>query len=218
MLDARRARDRMVDAQIARRGVKDQSVLEAMRSVPREKFVAAGFEELAYDDAPLPIGEGQTISQPYVVALMIEAAALEPADKVLEVGAGSGYAAAVMSRIARKVHAIERHETLGKTAMKRLAELGYDNVELKIADGTSGWPEAAPFDAIVVSAGGPSVPPALKQQLDIGGRLVIPVGAGQRSQRLTRITRLGASRFKEEDFGGVAFVPLIGEAGWATES
>jgi protein-L-isoaspartate(D-aspartate) O-methyltransferase len=153
-----------------------------------------------------------------VVALMIEAAALEPADKVLEVGAGSGYAAAIMSRIARKVHAIERHETLGKTAMKRLAELGYDNVELKIADGTGGWPEAAPFDAIVVSAGGPSVPPALKEQLNIGGRLVIPVGAGQRSQRLTRITRRGASRFEEEDFGGVAFVPVIGEAGWATES
>lgn len=218
MLDARRARDRMVDAQIARRGVKDQFVLEAMRSVPREKFVAADFEEFAYDDAPLPIGEGQTISQPYVVALMIEAAALEPADTVLEVGAGSGYVAAVMSRIARKVHAIERHEALGKTAMKRLAELGYDNIELKVADGTGGWPQAAPFDAIVVSAGAPSVPPALKEQLEIGGRLVIPVGAEQRSQRLTRITRLSATRFEEEDLGGVAFVPLIGEAGWAAQS
>lgn len=217
MLDIRQARDRMVDAHIARRGVKDHVVLEAMRSVPREKFVEEGFEEFAYEDSPLPIGQGQTISQPYIVALMIEAAELEPTDKVLEVGAGSGYAAAVMSRVARKVHAIERHQALGESAARRLAELGYDNVELKVADGTRGWPEAAPFDAIIVSAGGPSAPPALKEQLEIGGRLIIPVGAEQRSQRLTRITRVGATRFEEEDLGAVTFVPLIGEAGW-TES
>lgn len=215
MTDLRQAREKMVRTQIAGRGITDRAVLDVMRTVPRERFVKPDHDRFAYDDGPLPIGEGQTISQPYVVALMIEAARLGPADVVLEVGAGSGYAAAVMSRIAKRVYAIERHATLGEAAAKRFEELGYDNIELKVADGTRGWPEVAPFDAIIVSAGGPSAPPALKDQLAIDGRLIIPVGPAQRSQRLIRITRTGATLFEQEDLGAVAFVPLIGEAGWS---
>jgi protein-L-isoaspartate(D-aspartate) O-methyltransferase len=157
MLDLARARERMVDAQIARRGVRDARVLEAMRRVPREAFVESGFEEFAYEDGALPISEGQTISQPYIVALMIEGAELKPGESVLEVGAGSGYAAAVMSQIADRVYAIERHASLVDAARRRFRKLGYDNIELRAGDGTRGWPEAAPFDAILVSAGGPAV-------------------------------------------------------------
>lgn len=217
MPDMSDARDRMVEAQIGSRGVHDRAVLAAMRAVPREEFVKPSYRELAYEDAPLPIGKGQTISQPYVVALMIEAAQLKPSDKVLEVGAGCGYAAAVVSRIARSVYGMERHAELGEAARRRLARLGYGNVEIRIGDGTMGWAEAAPFDAIIVSAGGPSAPPALKEQLGPGGRLIIPVGDDPRSQRLLRITRLGASEFKEEDLGAVMFVPLVGEQGWTEE-
>src|SRR5215207_7224410 len=197
MLDLSRARDRMVDVQIARRGVRDPQVLNAMRQVPREAFVEPGFEEFAYEDGPLPIGEGQTISQPYIVALMIEAAEMKPGDRALEVGAGSGYAAAVMGQIADRVYAIERHPSLVEMARKRFSGLGYDNIKLRIGDGTMGWPEAAPFDAILVAAGGPGVPAALKQQLAIGGRLVIPVGSEERQQRLMKITRKGPTEFEE---------------------
>src|SRR6266705_1116867 len=182
MLDLSRARDRMVDVQIAARGVRDRYVLEAMRRVPRDAFVEPGFEEFAYEDGALPIADGQTISQPYIVALMIEAAEVKPGDHVLEVGAGSGYAAAVMSQIANRVYTIERHPSLGKSARQRFSELGYDNIDLRVGDGTRGWPEAAPFDAILVAAGGPDVPAALKDQLAIGGRLVIPVGEEARYQ------------------------------------
>src|SRR5882724_7160045 len=182
MPDRARARNQMVTTQIARRGVRDPQVLEAMRSVPREIFVGPGFEEFAYEDGPLPIGQEQTISQPYIVALMIEAAELKPGDRVLEVGAGSGYAAAVMSRIAARVYAIERLETLVDAARRRLEKLGHGNIELRVGDGTRGWPEAAPFDAILVAASGPEVPSALKEQLAIGGRLVIPVGEEERYQ------------------------------------
>jgi protein-L-isoaspartate(D-aspartate) O-methyltransferase len=217
MLDLARARDRMVDVQIARRGIRDPYVLEALRRVPREAFVEPGFEEFAYEDGPLPIGEGQTISQPYIVALMIEAAEVKPGDSVLEVGAGSGYAAAVMGQIADRVYAIERHPSLGKSAQQRLKKLGYDNIELRVGDGTRGWPEAAPFDAILVAAGGPEVPPALKGQLAIGGRLVIPVGEEERYQTLIKLTRKSESEFEEENLGAVAFVPLIGEQGWAED-
>src|SRR2546430_3891894 len=188
MLDLARARERMVDVQIAGRGVRDRCVLEALRRVPREAFVEPGFEEFAYQDAPLPIAEDQTISQPYVVALMIEIAGIKPGDRVLEVGAGSGYAAAVMSQIADAVYTIERHPSLGKSARKRVRKLGFDNIELRIGDGTLGWPEAAPFDAILVAAGGREIPAALKQQLAIGGKLGIPVGeAGRRPTRLRGI-------------------------------
>jgi protein-L-isoaspartate(D-aspartate) O-methyltransferase len=188
-----------------------------MRRVPREAFVEPGFEEFAYENSPLPIGEGQTISQPYIVALMIEAAELKPGDRVLEVGAGSGYAAAVMSRIASSVHAIERHPSLGEAADQRFRRLGYDNITLRVGDGTLGWPEASPFDAILVAAGGPAAPPALKEQLAVGGRLVIPVGSDERQQKLLKVTRRNATEFEEENLGGVMFVPLIGEQGWAED-
>lgn len=214
MLDFEHARQRMVEAHIARRGVRDDRVLQAMRLVPRERFVDKGLEEFAYEDSPLPISEGQTISQPFIVAHMIEAAELEPADRVLEIGTGSGYAAAVLSRVARQVFTIERHGVLAEIAKRRLDALGYRNVEVRTGDGTKGWPEEGPFDAIIVTAGGPAAPAALKEQLDIGGRLIIPVGREPRSQRLVRITRVAAAKFEEEDLGGVVFVPLIGAQGW----
>jgi protein-L-isoaspartate(D-aspartate) O-methyltransferase len=217
MLDLSRARNRMVDIQIAGRGINAPHVLQAMRRVPREAFVGPGFEEFAYEDGPLPIGEGQTISQPYIVAWMIGAAELKPGETVLDVGAGSGYAAAVASLIAKRVFAIERHRTLGDLARKRLQELGYDNIDLRIGDGTKGWPEKAPFDVILVAAGGPEVPRALKEQLTIGGRLVIPVGYDGWSQTLRKLTRTSETDYETEDLGSVMFVPLIGEQGWAEE-
>ncbi|MBB3236236.1 protein-L-isoaspartate(D-aspartate) O-methyltransferase [Phyllobacterium endophyticum] len=218
MLDLSRARDRMVDMQIARRGINDPHTLEAMRRVPREAFVEAGFEEFAYEDSPLPIGEGQTISQPYIVAHMIAAAAIKPGETVLDVGTGSGYAAAVASQIADRVYTIERHPPLAEAAGRRLHELGYDNVEVRVGDGTKGWPEAAPFDVILVAAGGPEVPRALKEQLVTGGRLVIPVGLDETSQRLLKLTRTSQSDYETEDLGAVMFVPLIGEQGWSDGS
>ena len=208
MLDFSRSRN-----QIARRGVNDPHVLDAMRRVPREAFVEPGFEEFAYKDSPLPIGEGQTISQPYIVARMIEAADLRPGETVLDVGAGSGYAAAVASQIADRVYAIERHRSLTELARRRLHELGYDNIDLRTGDGTKGWPEAAPFDVILVAAGGPEVPRALKEQLAIGGRLVMPVGPDEMSQTLRKLTRIGETDYETEDLGAVMFVPLIGESG-----
>jgi protein-L-isoaspartate(D-aspartate) O-methyltransferase len=217
MQDLRRNRERMVDVQIARRGVRDSRVLSAMRLVPRERFVEAGFEEFAYEDGPLPIGEGQTISQPYIVALMIEAAEVKPGDRVLEVGAGSGYAAAVISRIAKQVYAIERHASLAASAKARVEKLGYDNIDLRVGDGTRGLPDAAPFDAILVAASGPEVPQSLKDQLTIGGRLVIPVSEQMWRQSLRKVTRTSATDYEEEDLGAVSFVPLIGKQGWAED-
>ena len=211
----RLARDRafMVERHLEARGITDPHVLRAMGEVSREAFVSEPLAEFAYEDAPLPIEAGQTISQPYIVARMVELAELRPGDKVLEVGAGSGYAAAVMGRIAAHVYAIERHEELATQARAREAKLGYTNVEIICADGTKGWPEAAPFDAIIVSAGGPKVPEALKRQLAIGGRLVIPVGRGIH-QTLMLVRRTGEDSFEQEDHGAVTFVPLIGEEGW----
>jgi protein-L-isoaspartate(D-aspartate) O-methyltransferase len=208
-------RDRMVDVQLARRGIRDIRVLDAMRRVPRERFLEAGFEEFAYEDGALPIASGQTISQPYIVAAMIEAAELKPTDKMLEVGTGSGYAAAVASRLAEIVHTIERHGSLARTAADRLAALGYANCVVHTGDGTRGLPDEAPFDAILVTAGGPSVPETLKRQLAVGGRLIIPVGTFEDEQVLLRITRRSARDYDEETFGAVRFVPLIGEQGWA---
>jgi protein-L-isoaspartate(D-aspartate) O-methyltransferase len=217
MFDHAAARAQMVDRQIARRGLTDARVLAAMREVPREMFVPESLAAHAYDDGPLPIEAGQTISQPFVVAIMIEAAEIAPGDRVLEIGAGSGYAAAVMSRIAAQVYAIERHASLADSAAARLQQLGYANVEVRAGDGTHGWPEAAPFDAIIASAGGPAIPQALKEQLDLGGHLVMPVGDSPRVQRLIKVTRAGANLFVEEDLGAVAFVPLIGAHGWKEE-
>ena len=207
----------MVDAQIAGRGVRDRAVLEAMRKIPREAFVAARLREQAYDDTPLAIGEGQTISQPYIVALMLEALAIAPGDHVLEVGAGSGYAAAVASRLAAHVDAVERHAVLAAAARERLARLGCANVAVHEGDGSIGWPAGAPFDAIIVSAAGPHLPAALREQLALGGRLVMPVGDRGWGQRLLKLTRTGADAFAQEDLGGVVFVPLVGAQGWARD-
>jgi len=212
-MDAAQARNRMVDAQIAGRGVADPAVLKAMRLVPREAFLGPDFAEYAYEDRALPIAEGQTISQPYIVGAMLAGAELESRDTVLEVGAGSGYAAAVASRIAAKVFAIERLAALTEAARERLSALGIDNVELRTGDGSLGWPERAPFDAILVSAGGPRIPEALKAQLATGGRLVIPVGP-EDEQRLVRLTRTNENGFRRDDLGAVRFVRLIGAGGW----
>jgi protein-L-isoaspartate(D-aspartate) O-methyltransferase len=217
MSDLRNKREEMVRTQIAARGVRDPRVLEAMRTVPREGFVPPELAEFAYNDSPLPIESQQTISQPYIVALMTEALALEPGDRVLEIGTGSGYAAAVLARIAREVYTVERHEELARVASRRLRTLGFENVHVLHADGTLGWPDHAPFDAIVVAAGGPKIPPSLIEQLAIGGRLVIPVGEGRDFQKLVRITRTADGRLQEEDLGEVRFVPLIGVQGWEPE-
>lgn len=207
-------RKRMVEIQLAGRGIRDARVLDAMRQVPREAFVEDGFEDHAYEDAPLPIAEGQTISQPFVVALMAEAAQIKAGNRVLEIGTGSGYAAAVIGRIAGKVFTIERHPTLARTAEARLRKLGCDNVAVRTGDGTLGWPEEAPFDAIIVTAASPEVPEALKQQLRVGGRLIVPAGHSTHEQRLLKLVRRGDDAFEQEDLGGVLFVPLIGAQGW----
>jgi len=207
-------RERMVRDQIAIRGVRDPAVLAAMRQVPREEFVGPELRRRAYDDSPLPIEDDQTISQPYIVALMLDAATIGPDDRVLEIGAGSGYASAVASLIAARVVAIERHAGLAVSAAERLARLGFANVEVHHADGSGGWPAAAPFDAILVAASGPRIPQVLRGQLAPAGRLVMPVGESTWSQRLVRVTRRGDDAFEEEDLGGVVFVPLLGEHGW----
>ncbi len=204
----------MVETQIAARGVRDPRVLQALREVPRDRFLPEHLAPLAYEDAALPIDEGQTISQPYIVAAMAEALELEPADRVLEIGTGSGYAAAVLARLAAEVYSVERHAALAETAARRLTELGFENVHVKHGDGTEGWPEHAPYDAIAVAAGGPEVPPPLAEQLAIGGRLVMPVGATQHAQTLIRVRRTGEHQYAREALGECRFVPLIGAAGW----
>jgi protein-L-isoaspartate(D-aspartate) O-methyltransferase len=209
-------RKEMVERNIAARGVRDELVLEAMRNVPRELFLPEELREFAYEDSPLPIAGDQTISQPYIVAFMAEALMLKGGEKILEIGAGSGYAAAVLSAIAADVYTVERVAELATKAADNLAELGYDNVHVLHGDGTKGWPEHAPYDAIVVAAGGPQVPESLKEQLKIGGRLVIPVGADQRAQELVRVIRVSKNEYRSEDIADVRFVPLIGEEGWAS--
>ena len=217
MSDFSELREGMVDYQIAARGVRSEKVLNAMRKVPREQFVPEGVREFAYEDSPLPIEAGQTISQPYIVAFMAEGLALEGGEKVLEIGAGSGYAAAVLAEIAGEVYTIERVEELATSAASTLAESGYDNVHVLHGDGTLGWQEHAPFDGIVVAAGGPEIPDSLKQQLKIGGRMVIPVGDNRQFQELLRVTRVSETKFETEDLAAVRFVPLIGAEGWETE-
>jgi protein-L-isoaspartate(D-aspartate) O-methyltransferase len=209
-------RKEMVERDIVARGVRDGLVLDAMRKVPRELFLPKNLREFAYEDSPLPIAGQQTISQPYIVAFMAEALMLKGGEKVLEIGTGSGYAAAVLSEIAASVYTVERLGELADKAAATLAELGYDNVHVLHGDGTRGWPEHAPYDAIVVAAGGPQVPESLKAQLKIGGRLVIPVGADQRNQELVRVVRVSKDKYRSEDIADVRFVPLIGEEGWVT--
>lgn len=207
-------RAEMVRRHLAGRDITDPDVLRAMGTVPRERFVPASERSHAYADRALPIGAGQTISQPYIVALMTQALEVDGSSRVLEIGTGSGYAAAVLGEVAAHVDTVERHHDLAATAAAVLADLGYGNVSVHEGDGSLGWPDGAPYDAIVVTASGPSVPEALVDQLADGGRLVLPVGRGSWEQRLVRVRRQGTS-VVEDDLGGVAFVPLIGEQGWS---
>jgi len=205
--------DIMIERHLKGRGVKNPDVLKAMREVPREAFLPEKMAEFAYEDSPLPIGQGQTISQPYIVAVMTEL--LEPSenDRVLEIGTGSGYAAAILSRIVSEVYTVERYEDLAAEAEEKFRRLGYDNIHVLHSDGTLGWPENARYDAIVVTAGAPKVPQPLKEQLAVGGRLVIPTGSS-RTQELIRIRRTAEDVYEEQDLLTVRFVPLIGAAGW----
>ena len=213
-MDFTELRERMVRRQIEARGIDDEGILRAFLEVPREAFVSGEYAHLAYDDHPLPIEAGQTISQPYIVALMIEAARIRPGDAVLEIGAGSGYAAAVISRIADRVVAIERHAELAGIAAERMRRLDYSNVMILEGDGTRGCPDEAPFDAILAAASGSHVPERLIGQLAPGGRLVMPIGDQGWAQRLVKVTKNDDGSFVREDLGAVRFVPLIGEEGW----
>lgn len=207
----------MVQYQLAARGICDKRVLLAMEKVPREQFVPKQVRNYAYHDGPLPIAEAQTISQPYIVALMIEALALEGGERVLEIGTGSGYSAAVLSEIAGEVYSIERLAGLAKAAATRLANLGYNNVYVIQVDGTQGWPEYAPYDGIVITAGAPHVPETLKSQLKTGGRLVIPVGPDCYHQKLVRLIKLPGQHYEIDELALVRFVPLIGAEAWDEE-
>lgn len=205
-------RSRMVETQIAARGVKDERVLSAMRSVPRHLFVPAAYRDVAYSDCPLPIGRGQTISQPYIVAVMTELLAVKPEDRVLEIGAGSGYQAAILARLAKTVISIERINEVAEMARENLSRFGIGNVKIVTGDGTIGYPEQAPYDAVLITAATPEVPPPLIDQLAEGGRLVAPVGSRD-LQELVRIIKKKDQAIREF-FGGVVFVPLLGRYGW----
>ncbi len=209
----RHARERMVRNQIAARGIKDARVLEAMLKVPRHLFVEEALKDQAYGDYPLPIGEGQTISQPYIVALMTEALELKGNEKVLEIGTGSGYQTAILAELARWVYSIERYPELARRARRLLDALGYKNVSIRVGDGTLGWPEKAPFEAIIVTAAGPKIPEPLWEQLAEGGRLVMPIG-DEWSQNLIKVVKKGGKLYKE-DLGAVRFVKLVGKYGFA---
>ena len=204
-------RQAMVEHDIKGRGIRDRRVLEAMGRVPRHLFVDERLRSQAYADHPLPIGEGQTISQPYVVALMTEALRLRPSDRVLEIGTGSGYQAAVLSELVKEVYTIEIRKPLAEMAEKRLGELGYRNVRVRYGDGYFGWGERAPFDAIIITAAANHIPPPLIRQLKDGGRLILPLGSTVYSQTLTLVTKRG-ERLAVEEMGAVAFVPMTGEA------
>jgi protein-L-isoaspartate(D-aspartate) O-methyltransferase len=215
MIDFPKARLRMVEEQIIGRGIRDPRVIAAMKKVPRHLFVEEALQSQAYSDHPLPIGEKQTISQPYMVALMTEALKLEGREKVLEIGTGSGYQTAILSELAANVFSIERIRSLAIRARKLINELGYFNAEIRFSDGTSGWPEESPFDAITVTAGAPNIPQPFIDQLTMGGGLVIPVGDAY-SQELFRITKTEEG-IKKEDLGGCRFVKLVGKHGWEGE-
>ena len=207
-------REAMVERQLRRRGIDEPHILDAFREVPREAFVSARHAHSAYGDHPLPIEAGQTISQPYIVALMIQAADIKPGDVVLEVGSGSGYAATVIGRIAAKVVGIERQHELVDVAQERVRRLGYDNIKIVEGDGTRGWPDEAPYDAILAAASGSHIPGPLVDQLKVGGSIVMPVGSPGWAQNLVKATRRADGTIEQSDLGGVRFVPLIGEEGW----
>jgi protein-L-isoaspartate(D-aspartate) O-methyltransferase len=213
MTDYEKARLKMVKNQLAARGIRDQRVLEAMSEIPRHEFVPPALEHEAYDDNPLPIGEGQTISQPYIVALMTQMMGLEGGEKVLEIGSGSGYQCAILCKMAARVYTVERSPSLVRRAERILTDLGFENFLMKEGDGSEGWMEYAPFDAIMVTAGSPKIPETLIEQLTDRGRMVIPVG-NRYSQVLKRITKVGDT-LKEEEGAGCRFVDLIGAHGWA---
>jgi len=215
MIDFPKARLKMVEEQIVSRGIKNAKLIAAMEKIPRHLFVEEALQSQAYSDHPLPIGEKQTISQPYMVALMTEAMLLTGKEKVLEIGTGSGYQTAILAELSEKVFSIERIRPLAIRARKLLYELGYFNVEIKIFDGTFGWTEESPFNAIIVTAGSPDIPQPLIDQLAMGGRLVIPVGDAF-VQDLFRVTK-AEEGIKKEDLGGCRFVKLIGKYGWETE-
>jgi protein-L-isoaspartate(D-aspartate) O-methyltransferase len=214
MIDLDALRTHMVEAHLAKRGISSPRVLDAFRAVPREAFVSDDLAPLAYEDGPLPIGEGQTISQPYIVALMVDSLDLRGDERVLDVGTGSGYAAAILSRTAKEVYSIERVASLGRSARERLERLGFGNVHVTVGDGSLGWPEHAPYDAISVAAAGPKIPEALLAQLAIGGRLVMPIGQESWLQTLTLVTRVSETELQETEITGVQFVSLIGEEGF----
>ncbi len=207
-------RHRMLHEHLIGRGISDPAVLAAMMLVPREEFVPPELRELAYDDRPLPIGEGQTISQPYIVAYMTEALELKNEDRVLEIGTGSGYAAAILSRIAATVYSVERLGGLARSAVERFQKLDYSNISVLEGDGTLGWPEHAPYNAIVVTAGAPEIPEPLLEQLAVEGRLVIPVGPDLYLQTLVRVRRTASDDYVREKLCLVRFVPLVGVKGW----
>jgi protein-L-isoaspartate(D-aspartate) O-methyltransferase len=213
--DYRLARERMVRNQLIPRGISDERVLAAMEKVHRHLFVEEALTGEAYNDHPLPIGHKQTISQPYIVALMTEALQLTGEDKVLEIGTGSGYQTAILAELARAVYTVERVAPLLEKSKQLLESLGYTNIRLKVSDGTLGWEEFAPYDAIMVTAGAPEIPQPLLDQLSEGGRLIIPIG-NRYSQDLIRVKR-AKSRFIEENLGGCRFVDLIGNHGWKDE-
>lgn len=206
-------REQMVKSQIAARGVKDPATLSSMLEVPREIFVPDALNHAAYDDGPLPIGYGQTISQPYIVALMIASAKLNSTDTVLEIGTGSGYAAAVLSRVVSQVYTIERIPELAAQAQRRFQQLNYTNINVKVGDGSLGWPEVSPFDAIIVTAGAPVIPESFYNQLKDNGRVIIPIGDAL-SQQLLRLHKQPKGQFMREILEFVRFVPLIGKQGW----
>lgn len=205
-------REKMVEAQIARRGITSPRVLEAFRSVPRHQFVPRGRQDHAYEDRPLPIGEDQTISQPYIVAYMTEKLALRNKDKVLEIGTGSGYQAAILAELAGEVYTVERHRSLAESTAEKLKRMGYENIQVFLRDGTLGLPEHSPYDAIIVTASAPEIPQALLDQLAEGGRLIMPIG-GRRGQVLKLSTKK-EGEISTEMLSPVAFVPLIGDQGW----
>ncbi len=212
MVNFKKARERMVEAQVMARGVHDERVLEAMRKVPRHLFVDEALRDQAYNDHPLPIAENQTISQPYIVGLMTESLELKGAEKVLEIGTGSGYQAAVLAELADRVFSIERFPELGYRANSVLRKLGYDNVIIRVGDGSLGWPDDAPFDGIMVTAGTPKIPQPLIDQLVMGGRLIVPVG-DRTSQDLILVRRVPEG-IRKTNLGGVRFVNLVGKWGW----
>ncbi len=214
-LDERLAeREWMVQTQLMGRDITNEAVVNSMLIVPRHKYVMEDKQEYAYYDTALEIEAGQTISQPYIVALMAQALELKASDKVLEIGTGSGYSAAILSSMAAYIYTIERHDILAHFAKERFQNEGYGNIEVRVGDGTLGWTEKAPFDAILVTAGGPVIPDSLINQLAIGGRLVIPIG-DKGEQKLIRVKKTSTGELKEENLGQVRFVPLIGTKGWS---